>query len=102
MSRLEAGVTAIFDDKLDLLLRKHRAYGPGNIAGAPGGWRNGLIVRLHDKMERVKHIVYEGGTDEVGEALDETMGDVLNYAAIWLACERGLWPGIPATKGDTT
>ena len=35
------------------MIRKHQDYGPYNIANAPGGAMNGLIVRMHDKMTRL-------------------------------------------------
>ena len=47
-----------FDDILSELkvtmVKKHADYGPYNIAKAPGGAMNGLIVRMHDKMTRLQ------------------------------------------------
>ena len=36
-----------------IMVKKHADYGPYNIAKAPGGAMNGLIVRMHDKMTRL-------------------------------------------------
>ena len=40
------------------MIRKHQDYGPYNIANAPGGAMNGLIVRMHDKMTRLENLHY--------------------------------------------
>ena len=92
-------VMSVFDEAQDLLIRKHRAYGPGNIAGAPGtndvpGWTNGLLVRMHDKMARLVHLIYEDGEDAVGESVEDSVIDLLNYCVIFKLCARGAWPGV--------
>lgn len=80
----------------DLLVKKQISYGPLNISAAPGGPLNGLMVRMHDKMERLKHIVYNGGEDTVGEAITDTVQDLMNYCVIFQMIESGDWP----TGGD--
>lgn len=92
-------VAAVFDEAEDLLIRKHKAYGPGNIAGAPGtndvpGWTNGLLVRMHDKMARLVHLIYEEGEDSVGESVEDSVIDLLNYCVIFKLCASGAWPGV--------
>ena len=96
-------VADVFDQAEDLLIRKHRAYGPGNVAGAPGtsdipGWTNGLMVRMHDKMARLKHLIYEDGVDVVGESVNDSVIDLLNYCVIFSLCASGSWPGVKATR----
>ena len=39
-----------FDINAQLLISKHRDYGPKNISQSPGGALNGLRVRMHDKL----------------------------------------------------
>jgi len=39
----------------DLLISKHRDYGPKNISQSPGGPLNGLRVRMHDKTARINN-----------------------------------------------
>ena len=54
----ETDVKKIFDEAYVLLIRKHKDYGPKNISSAPGGALNGLIVRKHDKFERIKNLFF--------------------------------------------
>lgn len=82
-------------DELDtLMVRKNQDYGPYNIAHAPGGAMNGLLVRMHDKMERLKHLHYNriGDTPNY-ESVEDTLKDLANYAIIGLLVQRGQWEG---------
>jgi hypothetical protein len=90
---LAGNLALILDDAFNLLLRKHENYGPSNIAEAPGGALNGLRVRLHDKQARWNHMLDNNKADLVGEALEETFIDALNYCAISILVLRGQWPG---------
>ena len=83
----------MLDEAFNLLIAKHRNYGPGNIADAPGGPLNGLRVRLHDKSARWNHMLDNEVADAVGEDLQETFLDALNYCAIAILVLRGQWPG---------
>lgn len=78
------------DDRL-LLLRKHLDYGAGNIGNAPGGAINGLLVRMHDKMERLKHLAAKGGEPQNESVLD-TLVDLGNYCLIYRMVLDGVWP----------
>lgn len=89
----EAEVKKVFDEAYLLLLRKHNDYGPKNIADAPGGAINGLIVRKHDKFERVKNLFYNKPNQAPEfETLRETFIDDLNYSAIAILNLDGKWP----------
>jgi hypothetical protein len=79
-----------FDIQADLLLRKHRDYGPQNIAAAPTGAINGLRVRMHDKMARINHLV-DSGKDPENESLRDSFMDLANYAVIALLVLDGEW-----------
>jgi len=81
-----------FDECLELLLRKHKDYGPANIANAPGGPLNGLRVRLHDKMARVNHLIDSGAVPS-NESLRDSFRDGANYFVIGLMVLDGVWPG---------
>ena len=48
-------VDVILEDLAKILYKKHKDYGPMNIAGAPGGPMNGLRVRMYDKLARLTH-----------------------------------------------
>ena len=84
-------VRRLFGEAADLLLSKHRDYGPLNIALSPGGPLNGLRVRLHDKLARLNHLV-DSGADPQHESLEDTFRDLVGYGAIGLLVMRGDWP----------
>lgn len=79
----------------DVLLSKHRDYGPKNIANAPGGPVTGLAVRLHDKLARLSHLV-EAGAEPENESLLDTALDIANYGTILALVLEGQWPGTEA------
>lgn len=88
----ESDLQGILTEAGALLLRKHQNYGPKNISLSPGGPLNGLRVRLHDKFARVNHMIDNNTVDVVGEPLEETFIDALNYCAIAVMVLRGQWP----------
>jgi len=90
-SQFDTDVRFRFDECLELLLRKHKDYGPSNIGNAPGGALNGLRVRLHDKMARVNHLIDTGATPE-NESLRDSFADIVNYGIISLLFLDGAWP----------
>ena len=81
------------DRCLDTLVRKHKGYGSKNISDSPGSPLNGLLVRMHDKQARLENIYFNGGSDDVGEDLVETLSDLLNYCVISVMVLEGTWPG---------
>ncbi|MDQ3223962.1 MAG: DUF1599 domain-containing protein [Gemmatimonadota bacterium] len=90
----DADVMGQAKDLADLLIRKHGDYGPDNIARAPGGALNGVVVRLHDKMSRLAHLS-ETGKAPNNESIRDTYMDMANYALIGLMILDGQWPGVP-------
>ena len=85
---------SILDELNTLMVRKNQDYGPYNIAYAPGGAMNGLLVRMHDKMERLKNLHYNGKSDTPNyESVEDTLKDLANYAIIGLLVQRGQWEG---------
>ncbi len=86
-----AAMWDVLDGAGNLLLKKHRDYGPSNIAGAPGGPLNGLRVRMWDKTARINHLIDSGATPE-NESLRDSFLDLLNYSAIALLVLDGKWP----------
>ena len=97
------------DYELEVLLSKHRDYGPKNIADSPGGALNGLRVRLHDKLARLNNLVDSGASPE-HEGLIDTALDIANYGTIMALVLSGHWPGAevptakdgPATQGTVS
>lgn len=87
-----------FDDILAelkiIMVQKHADYGPDNIAKAPGGAMNGIVVRMHDKMTRLEHLFYKNIDTPHYESIEDTLLDLANYAIIGLLVQRGQWEGI--------
>jgi hypothetical protein len=84
-------VWATLDSAGNLLIKKHKDYGPTNISLSPGGPLNGLRVRMHDKTARINHLIDSGATPE-NESLRDSFIDLLNYSAIALMVLDGKWP----------
>jgi hypothetical protein len=74
----------------DLLLSKHRDYGPKNISDSPGGPINGLRVRMHDKMARINNLTTTHDKP-FHEPLEDSFKDLANYGIIALLVLRGKW-----------
>jgi hypothetical protein len=80
------------------MIRKHQDYGPYNIANAPGGAMNGLMVRMHDKMARLENLHYNHIVCNTPnyEPIEDNLLDLANYAIIGLMVQRGFWEGVDA------
>lgn len=84
-----------FEDAIDLLdkeakevmVSKQRDYGPGNIT-AFGEF--GVLVRLNDKVERLKNLLCNNKTP-CNEAIEDTWLDIENYAKIARMLRRGIF-----------
>jgi hypothetical protein len=65
----------------ETVISKQHDYGPDNILRSPYGPEVGLVVRLWDKVARLKHL---GGTGEApkNESIDDTWTDIMGYALI--------------------
>lgn len=83
-------VAKTYKEAEDLLLRKHKDYGPKNISGSPGGPLNGLRVRMHDKLARINNLIDSGATPE-NESLRDSFIDMANYALIAMLVIDGNW-----------
>jgi hypothetical protein len=88
--QFESALSNAFGELEELLLSKHKDYGPKNIADAPGGAINGLRVRMHDKLARINNLVDSGKNPE-HESLEDSFKDMANYAVIGLLVLRGDW-----------
>lgn len=86
----EHDLAKTFQELLDLLLSKHKDYGPKNISDSPGGPVNGLRVRMHDKLARINNLI-DSGKDPKHESLEDSFKDMANYAIIGLLVLRGQW-----------
>ena len=88
--QFESALSNTFGELEELLLSKHKDYGPRNISDAPGGAINGLRVRMHDKLARINNLVDSGKNPE-HESLEDSFKDMANYAVIGLLVLRGDW-----------
>lgn len=84
---------SVYCEAFDILLKKNADYGPSNIADSPGGPLNGILVRMWDKMSRLRHLVESGVTPE-NESLRDTLMDMANYSLIAMIVLDGNWPGM--------
>ena len=91
VNQFAADMWEILDAAGNLLLSKHKDYGPTNISRSPGGPLNGLRVRMHDKTARINHLIDSGATPQ-NESLRDSFIDLLNYAAIALMVLDSKWP----------
>jgi hypothetical protein len=89
-TEFELGLYEIADELVELLLSKHKDYGPRNIADAPGGALNGLRVRMHDKLARINNL-YDTNAFPEHESFEDSFKDMANYAIIGLLVLRGEW-----------
>lgn len=73
-----------FDELYELIVRKQKDYGPGNIESFGTA---GVIVRLSDKIERLKNL-HANGVEPENESLQDTCMDIANYGVILLLLQR--------------
>lgn len=90
-SEFENAVQMVFEGAYDVLLQKHKDYGPKNISQSPGGPLNGLRVRMWDKLARINNLIDSGAMPE-NEPLRDSFVDLMNYAAIAQLVLDGDWP----------
>lgn len=82
----------VYSEAFNVLLKKNADYGPRNISDSPGGPLNGLLVRMHDKMGRLRNLMQTGAEPE-NESVRDTLLDLANYALIGMLVIDGKWPG---------
>ena len=82
----------VYEELSRVLVSKQLDYGPGNINNAPGGAMNGILVRMNDKMERLKNLTYHSEGEPQNESIDDSLVDIANYAVIAMMVRRGSWP----------
>jgi hypothetical protein len=91
ISAFEEDVNDIAFELVQLLLQKHKDYGPKNINQSPYGAIQGLVVRMWDKIARIVNLTSRGRHAE-NEPLEDSFKDLANYAIIGLMVQRGKWP----------
>lgn len=84
--QFEARLDYILDDVSRVMVSRHKKYGPGNIAEFG---EQGLLVRLSDKLARLRN----SSDDFSDESVDDAVLDVVGYGLIWMMWRAGAWPG---------
>ena len=84
----------VYDTAGGILLRKHKDYGPLNIAHSPGGPLNGLRVRIWDKVARINNLL-SNNVHPSNESLRDSFVDLMNYSAIAILVLDKKWPELP-------
>ena len=74
------------EDITSTLIRKQTDYGHHNIARFG---RQGLVVRCHDKVARLKNLHLGRSGIASNEPLTDTYVDIIGYSAIGMMWERG-------------
>ena len=87
----ELNVRQVMTELGDLLIKKHKDYGPKNISNSPYGATNGLVVRMWDKIARIVNLTKHGNTTAENEPLEDSFKDIANYGIIGLLVLRGKW-----------
>ncbi|WP_260479733.1 nucleotide modification associated domain-containing protein [Listeria booriae] len=85
----EQQLEAISAELVDLLGRKNRNYGSSfdrqmSEYGLPAS-----LIRMDDKLSRLKALSTNEVADEVGESIDDTLLDLAGYALMTLRYLRG-------------
>lgn len=100
-AKFEERAFDISDELVYLLCRKQEDYGSANIAAAPGGAMNGLLVRMHDKLARIVNLTKDDKNPNY-ESLKDSFMDLANYSIIAIMVLNGWWEGASydKTEGD--
>jgi hypothetical protein len=81
---LDNGYKINEDTLVKTLIRKQRDYGPENIRRFG---RQGLMIRMHDKIARLENLV-SNEKNPSNESIDDTVMDIAGYAAIGIMWEN--------------
>jgi intein/homing endonuclease len=81
---LASGITFTADGVHKVLVRKQNDYGPENIRRFG---RQGLMVRLHDKVARLENLTSSGKSPN-NESIEDTFLDIIGYCAIGIMWEQ--------------
>lgn len=71
-------------------------YGPFNVARAWPDPTTALIVRITDKLERLKNLHGKGST--FGESARDSWLDTSNYGLIGVMLTDRTWPGLEGVR----
>lgn len=90
MKTFEEAVDQVFDEAKQLLIKKHKDYGPYNILHAPVNPEIGIAVRVGDKTKRIGNLISSAQKPN-NESLEDSWMDIANYGIIGVLVRRGLF-----------
>lgn len=94
----EEACYALAQDLASLVIDKQKDYGTSNILESPGGAGNGIVVRLWDKISRLKNLVFNN-LDPKNESIEDTYSDIVGYALVALMVQKGYFT-LPLEKEE--
>lgn len=80
-----------YEQLIALLASKQHDYGPGNILRFG---KEGILVRLFDKISRYDNLVTRRGADPRNEAVSDTLWDMIGYVVLYKMVNQG-WFTLP-------
>ena len=81
---LLSGESLLWSNVIDTVIKKQRDYGKENILRFG---QFGLIVRVHDKLARLEHLIATGATPN-NESRADTVLDLVGYAVLGVLLAR--------------
>lgn len=97
LAAFKVSVNRAMNEAFDIMVGRQADYGPYNIARAWPDPTTSLIIRVGDKLERLKTLHTRGG-DPYGERVRDSWIDVCNYGLIGLMVSDGTWPGLEVSE----
>lgn len=83
----EVALVEAFNEMIQLLLKKRKAYGPGNLVRFGG---MGIVIRASDKIDRLANLLKAGETVSAdGDSIEDAFMDLCGYGVLGLLHERG-------------
>ena len=87
--QLEYAMAKLFVAAFELFKKKLKSYGTNNISEYG---ERGVVLRMNDKIKRLKNIVWEGiGNPIEDETVEDTYLDVAVYSCIGIIVREGEW-----------
>ena len=85
-------IGGVFNNALSIVKAKNKDAGVTSV-------ENGILIRMFDKMGRVSNLLNESvGMKEVNESIEDTLTDLINYAAILITYRNFKYSG-PYNQG---
>jgi hypothetical protein len=87
--KLEKVMAELMLEVFNTFKKKQASYGSGNISSFG---ELGVLVRMNDKMERLKNLVIKNKDNPLkDETVEDTYLDLADYSLIAMLVRRGLW-----------